>query len=845
MPPYSQTFPPPGATSSFQNPSGVAPPQISPRRAPTVQSRGPSKARLMVISDIPDKQSAALRLAFSSPMEQKVEDYLRSAGMNMREVYFTYMHKHPEPRGIHSLFDQATGIPSLEMMRSIMELHEEIESVNPSCILVCGAATLKQLTFANECIRWDKGKKGDTIKGFVGIGDWRGSIIAASDAFGGRKLVACDHPRTLAYEWERRIFLQLDCKRAVEQSAYPDIRRPQREIIIAPAGSDRVYWRDKLLDGSLLSSDIEWINGRLLCTSFCNSSTATVVIPAETSEDIRFTRELLESGVPLCFQNGMFDASVLEWHHKWEIFKHVQHDTMLAAHSRYVELPKDLGTLCSIYTEQPCYWNKIKWRDIASGKQPISDVYEYNGIDSWVTHEVARQQIADDLTGEDSWARKILDFELGLLQPLWSMSRAGVRYGKHNEAALRDAVREMGAYHQEQLASLNYGNPLNVGSPKQVIEFLYNLHGFKKPKEKNAKLTDDKTLADLGLQASTEIQRKAIVCLRAARKARSLESKFFKIQMGPDGRFRSHYAISGTDTWRLASKKFYPTGEGSNGQNIPTPQTIIQWEREPLKFDVRTLFVPDPGHVFFYNDLERAESYVVAHYTGDPLMLEHHKPGADAHTLLAMELFNKSFDAITKDERYMGKRTRHAGNYMQAWKTFMLNVNKMADITGVWISAAQAKTYIARYRDLHICLESWWSSVREQLISKGYIENLFGFRRHFYSRIGDALPSAVAFMPQSTVGVAVNMALSNIFASEEARDLGIQPLLQVHDAIGGQIPEANVEAAQTLLGRLMSIPIPNPRTGENILIPVELAVGDSWGGVRKQRTVHHTELLAA
>ena len=60
-----------------------------------------------------------------------------------------------------------------------------------------------------------------------------------------------------------------------------------------------------------------------------------------------------------------------------------------------------------------------------------------------------------------------------------------------------------------------------------------------------------------------------------------------------------------------------------------------------------------------------------------------------------------------------------------------------------------------------------------------------------------------------------------------------QIFLQVHDAIGGQVPVAHYQEAMARMRKLMQVDLTNPRTGESFFIPVEIGVGPDWGHVEK------------
>jgi DNA polymerase-1 len=388
------------------------------------------------------------------------------------------------------------------------------------------------------------------------------------------------------------------------------------------------------------------------------------------------------------------------------------------------------------------------------------------------------------------------------------------------------------------------GTSINVMSVKDLGWLLFQKLGMLPVKiNKTGPATDDKSLSEM-LTKATPAQAQVITLVRDIKTRRSLVSKFIGIELDDDGRLRGQYNPAGTDTGRLACKKFYPTGKGANQQNQPRDKRV------------RSVFLPDEGYEFGYADLERAESLVVAKITLDPEMLRVHSPGIDAHAELAAQLFNCRVEDVSPDQRYLGKKTRHAGNYMQGPLRFMKEVNKDAAKTGVSIDFTEAKKYINTYREINRYLQPWWHETEITLYQTSTLFNLLGRKRVFYScrRTGynsvSELPNAVAFVPQSTVGDALNVGLLQLSGVEchYARKRGIvdrirehlpvlqrasfQPLMQVHDAVAYQYRPEYRDEVQVAIRELMRVPLTVPKTGEVFEIPVEIQVGRSWGEVK-------------
>lgn len=790
-----------------------------------VEGYGPAKARIMVVGEAPGRDEEIEKQPFIGAAGKLLRQSMMAAGINPADVYFTNICKYRPPENeLRAWFDK-DGMPNEIVMQGMLELREEIAAVDPNVIILCGNYPVWAVTRKGKWSRKD---------GYTGISNWRGSIIEGHRSLApGRKCVATVHPAAVLRQYSLLSVHDLDLKRARAQSLYPEIRRPVKSIALNPEGDSRAEWRDKLLaDGpGFLTFDIEQTGANLLCIGFTRNAEEACVIRTKTATDIQWCRDILLSGIGLCAQNGIFDCSMLEyWHRMPGLIKNLRHDTMLAAHAAYIELPKDLGFLCSLYTEQPCYWTNINWNAVRANNDlaDSTDFLTYNGIDTWVTHSVMEQQLADELT--DKNIRATFDFEMSLLEPLWRMSLKGMRVSNDRIKQIKIQCETAITENSEKLALLT-GRSINVASRQQVAKLLFDEYKLPVIRLTDTKQpsTDDKVLAELDILAPQgTVAKGALRAIRAVRKNRSLISKFVNIEFDPDGRMRCHYKPAGTTTGRLSSAKFFPTGRGANLQNIPRDKRV------------RSVFVPDEGKRFFYNDLERAESLVVAKLTGDPLMLQHHAPGVDAHKLLASLLFDKPLlETITVDERYLGKQTRHAGNYMEGWRTFQINVNKVAAETGVSITAAEAKRFIAKYRSLHPYLTAWWNDIRRQLDQTRTLYNLAPHKRPrvFYDRLDSILPTAVAYTPQSTVGDVLNIALLRCDKDEELRDYGCDLLVQVHDAIGGQVDEKFIEPAMRRFAELMLVDLEVPKTGEIFHIPVEVAAGPSWGECEKMALV--------
>lgn len=875
---------------------------MSLRRIPNIGSKS---ARIVLVGEAPGADEVEKGEPFVGWSGQLLKAEMMKVGINLADCYFANLCQFKPPSNELRAFHSPDGQPNELMLDGLSLLRAEIEEINPNVIVALGNYPLKYLTGRGE---WKEDK------GYSGITDYRGYLYEGNDFCGRRKVLPTYHPAAAVRDFSLKHLIKFDLGRVVVQQEFPEIRRPPKTFVIDPRGAERDLWatwltssvgtlapeeprgegcaEHRLPSAPFLSGDIEFIGGQLLCIGFTRHRDAAVVFPTRTAEDRRFVRDILLSGIPLCFQNSMFDGSILEWFEKIEFFSRLRHDTMVAMHACYLDYAKashnpgvaaarkghggayDLGFIGCMQTEMYQYnwWETIDdtfWNNArkifqkegwSAGMRELERIYlPYNGYDVCVTHEAMENMVAQEL--RDPHFLDEYTLEMSLIKSLWDTGKLGVPVDTAQMKRLQETLESEVLTLKGGLAYYNDGIPVNPNSPK-IMEFLYYKMGIPIPDDaktpKGKWRHDDTTLAKLIPKCREERQRSAIRMVRAATERLALISKFCEIELDDDERFRCHYDPAKAGTTRLSSRKFYPTGNGNNLQNVPVDTRI------------RALLHSDRGYIFGYADLKSAESMVVAHITGDSEMLRLHSPEymdgtKDGHKYVASFLLNKPIEAITKDERYLGKRVRHAGNYGMSWKKLMDLINTDSEETGVSVTAAEAKALIKKYRQLHWRLPEWWNSIEAQLNETHTIYTLHGTKRVFYGKPSDILPEAIAFNPQGTVARTLNMCwirteesywndkvnatleVENYMRqwdmaralygqmqelSAQLTELGFQKLIQVHDAIGFQVPEKNADKALPLLPKLMAIPLIIKRKGLDpytLVIPVEIQTGYNWG----------------
>lgn len=802
----------------------------------------------MIVGEAWGRDEEAAGLPFVGAAGKVLAELLLKAGISPDACYFTnIINQRPPDNDLSRWFSR--GVPNDLVLEGLESLEAEIARVRPNVIVPVGNWPL--WAFYRQPLN---SKYQPT-----GILDYRGYVLEARSIARGAKIIPTIHPSyILRGGYSDAPLAVLDLQRARQESAFPDIRRKPRLCIIDPQGDEREAIGHRLLnEGRYLCLDIEYIGSRLLCVGFAVSSDWAVTIRIRTPADVAWCKRIIESGRPLLAQNAMFDLGILDWHYQIDAFEHLAYDTMVAAYNINIEAKKDLGFLGSMYTDLPAWWDVIDWDEIKAGRQSVDAVWEYNCYDNMATVEIAEKQIPE--LDSDPKIREAFEFDMRKIPALWRMAKRGVNLDTEHLRNLRatadtEQAEGQGALNTiAELAGMNLrGEDLNVKSGDQIAEFLF-LHLGVQPGGKTSGgtsgkrkfKTDNVTLMECMRKEPDESIRNTIGLIIRVREARDLKSKTLDIEWDDDNRSRCIYDSTKTTTRRLSSKKFFPTGKGSNLQNIPAPGSS-RYGRE-----VRRGFRADPGYEFGYADLKGAEFLIVAEETQDPAMKRFAQMSiegtGDVHCETAAFIFSlirqtelkpEDFDKKST-ERFLGKKTRHSGNYMVGWKELMGRINAEAMETGVFVDAAMMKLVLEAYHTLHPGLRHWYDETAYRLRTNGLLRNWFGYPRRFFGRWSEILPAAVAFVPQSTVGDCLNFGLLACDSDEQLHDSGFELLLNVHDAIGFQYPISQRDEVISRVHDLLSIPLTVPKTGATLRIPVEIEIGPNWGDLEEIKVHAH------
>ena len=232
------------------------------------------------------------------------------------------------------------------------------------------------------------------------------------------------------------------------------------------------------------------------------------------------------------------------------------------------------------------------------------------------------------------------------------------------------------------------------------------------------------------------------------------------------GHIHTSFNQTVTATGRLSSSD-------PNLQNIPV--------RGEDGKEIRKVFVPEPGCLFFSADYSQIELRVMAHLSGDENMINVFKEGKDLHAATAATIYKKNIDEVTRDERTKSKRA----NFGIIYGITVFGLAERLDI-----SREESKQLIDGFFQTFPKVKDYMDNAIEEARQKGFVETLFGRRRylkdinsHNATVRGFAERNAINAPIQGTAADIIKVAMIQIYRRFKAENLKSKMILQVHDEL--------------------------------------------------------------
>jgi DNA polymerase-1 len=518
----------------------------------------------------------------------------------------------------------------------------------------------------------------------------------------------------------------------------------------------------------------------------------------------RLKAPLEDPAIAKLAHNGKYDMTVLA---EYGItVSNLSFDTMLAA---YLLGEKSLGlkalAFSKLGTEMTAITDLIGSgaKQIYFSQVEVKQAAEYSCADADMTRRLA-ELLAAELHQKGLW-RLFAEVEMPLVPVLVHMERNGI-------ALDTELLRQMSHRLGEQLLKLeldiynNVGHQFNINSPQQLGLVLFSELGLPKPrKTKSGYSTDAQVLEELrGVHP-------VVQSILEYRQLAKLKSTYIDALPGlinrKTGRVHTSFNQARTATGRLSSSD-------PNLQNIPV--------RGDIGKQVRQAFITVPGWRLLAGDYSQIDLRVLAHLSQDANLLRAFHHGEDIHTATASQVFGVGASQVTPDMRRVAKTVNFGVIY---------GMSDYGLEQATELSREEAAQFIASYFARYPGVKQYIESTKKQARELGYVQTILG-RRRFIPEINssnrqlrEAAERMAINMPvQGTSADIIKIAMINLEHDTNNRRLKSRMLLQVHDELIFEVPEAELETMRELVPQVMS-------TALKLSVPlkVDVKTGTNWG----------------
>lgn len=815
-----------------------------------VPGQGNGSAKLVVVGEAPGANEEFTGRPFSGPAGRLLDDALYAAGTDRNQVYVTNVVKIRPPNNKIDL------LPTLgkSIDDFIPQLWEEIETINPNCILVLGNTALQ------------------AVVGVKGIEHYRGSILAAQRT--GHKVVACLHPAALLHENDAGVksfkpftWIKADVQRAVEQSRFREIRLPERFLHVARNSLDVMRFLDRHQNRPMVTLDVETHKTWAQCIGLSFSANEAISIPtfrigAEENEipmhDMAHIWALLseflqDTKVKIVAQNPKFDQKRcrqlgLDWHGCWFSMD-------MGWHILCPEMPKKLEFISSLLTDEPYY--KDEGKEYNPKIHRMDRWFLYNAKDAAVEYECT-ERILEALKEQN-----LYEWYFDKIQPLYDLYYDIEDAGIHVDLAIRrDLTKQYRSKwaerHEQLLDDISEGNAevreqwknfnvMSNGAKNQVAKLIF---GFLRcPLRKDTK---DETLKSLVNNVVKDpAKKRVLIGILEIRKIRKTVGTY--LEAGPSyndcqfplmvPRIHTTCNINGAESGRTSTGILQPPV--SIDKHGIALQTMTKHEDPNLDAgggNLRAMFIADPGYSLIEPDQAQAEDRVVCVLAKDWLALEeyarkefkYNKNGVkdDRHTKTAIAICGIGFDSITDWERQIGKKTRHAGNYAVGKHQHMLTLAK----SGIFISEWKAGQQLDRFHGDNPKIRGVFHYEIQQALQDNNcrLVSPHGRPRQFLNRWGeDLFKEAYAQIPQATVSDQTKFAMVRI--ARRLNDIYKKEfffLLESHDSFLALCKDEHLPRVLPIIKEELEAPIDFSHCtlsrDYQLVIPCDIKIGKRW-----------------
>ena len=354
------------------------------------------------------------------------------------------------------------------------------------------------------------------------------------------------------------------------------------------------------------------------------------------------------------------------------------------------------------------------------------------------------------------------------------------------------------------------GRPFNIGSPRQIGEILFgelNLPGGKKTASGQWG-TDASVLEDL---AATHALPRVLLDWRQLSKLKGTYTDALTAAADPaTDRVHTSYQLAAATTGRLASSD-------PNLQNIPI--------RTETGREIRQAFIAAPGHLLISADYSQIELRLLAHIGDIPELKRAFKAGLDIHAATASEMFGVPVEGMPSETRRRAKAINFGIVY---------GISAFGLAAQLGIDQGEAGAYIKTYFDRFPGIRTYMDKTKAEVRQAGFVSTVFGRRIHIpaiHSKSGAERQfgerAAINAPIQGAAADIIRRAMIRMPTALAEAGLKTRMLLQVHDELVFETPEAEADRAITVIKRVMET-ASDPAVALTVPLVVDARAAPNW-----------------
>jgi DNA polymerase-1 len=400
--------------------------------------------------------------------------------------------------------------------------------------------------------------------------------------------------------------------------------------------------------------------------------------------------------------------------------------------------------------------------------------------------------------------------ERPLISVLARMERRGISIDREVLSRLSGDFAQTAARVESEIQEIA-GEPINVGSPKQLGDIIFGKMGLPGgSKTKTGAWSTSAQILDELAEQGHEFPKK-ILEWRQVSKLKSTYTDALPTYVHPQThRVHTTYALAATTTGRLSSNE-------PNLQNIPV--------RTEDGRKIRRAFIASPGHKLVSADYSQIELRLLAEIADIPVLKQAFRDGLDIHAMTASEMFG----VPVKDMPGEVRRRAKAINF-----GIIYGISAFGLANQLGIPREEASAYIKKYFERFPGIRAYMDETRDFCRAHGYVETLFGRKCH-YPDIKASNASIRSFNERAAInarlqGTAADIIRRAMIRMEDAlaeKKLSARMLLQVHDELIFEVPDDEVAATLPVVQHTMQ-DAPFPAVLLSVPLHVDARAADNW-----------------